>query len=198
MTRPPLVLASGSPRRRELLEMLGLALVVDPADVDETPHADEDPVTYVARVAADKAAVVAARQVGALVLAADTTVTLAGEILGKPADAADAARMLARLAGREHAVHTAVAVAVGERVELAVETTSVRFVALTDAEIDWYVATGEPLDKAGAYAIQGAGGLFVERIDGSASNVVGLPLHVVERLVERVGLSLLDYALPGR
>jgi septum formation protein len=198
MTRPPLVLASGSPRRRDMLVLLGLEFTVDPADVDETPRDSEVPVDYVTRIAHDKAAAVAARRPDALVLAADTTVALDGDVLGKPVDAADAARMLGRLAGREHAVHTAVALAAGDRVELSVETTSVRFVALTGAQIEWYVSTGEPLDKAGAYAIQGAGGLFIAGIDGSVSNVVGLPLPVVERLVDRFGLSLLAYASPGR
>jgi septum formation protein len=120
------------------------------------------------------------------VLAADTIVTIDGEILGKPADAVDARRMLARLSGRTHEVHTGVAVRAGERTELDVVTTRVSFVALTPAAVEWYVAGGEPLDKAGAYAIQGAGGIFVESIRGSVSNVVGLPLTATVDLLRRV------------
>ena len=150
-----------------------------PADVDETPLPGESPLDLVRRLAVAKAAAVD----GDPVLAADTIVEVDGEILGKPVDAADARRMLRRLSGRSHRVHTGVAVRSGEQVEVEVVTTIVTFVALTAESIDWYLATGEPFDKAGAYAIQGAGGVFVEAIRGSVSNVVGLPLATVARLL---------------
>jgi septum formation protein len=180
-------LASGSPRRRELLEQLGLELEIAPADIDETALAGESPIEYVGRLALAKAAVVA----GELVLAADTTVELDGEILAKPLDAADAARMLRALSGREHQVHTGVALRHAGRTELAVVSTDVTFAALDEATIAWYVATGEPLDKAGAYAIQGAGAVLVAGVRGSVSNVVGLPLATVVELARRLGVALL-------
>ncbi len=176
---PGLVLASASPRRRELLAQLGLTFAVVAPDVDETPLARERPIDLVRRLALAKAAVVD----GDPVLAADTTVEVDGEILGKPVDDADARRMLRRLSGRAHKVHTGVAARAGDRVEVDVVTTIVTFVPLQPAVIDWYVGTGEPLDKAGAYAIQGAGGVFVEHVRGSVSNVVGLPLTTVAKLL---------------
>jgi septum formation protein len=151
-------------------------------DVDETPLPGEAPVDLVRRLAAAKAVAVA----GDPVLAADTIVDVDGEVLGKPADADDARRMLRRLSGRSHRVHTAVAVRSGERLESEVVTTIVTFVPLQPAMIEWYIGTGEPLDKAGAYAVQGVGGVFVERVRGSVSNVVGLPLTTVARLLERM------------
>jgi len=178
---PGLVLASGSPRRRELLAQLGLTFTIVSPDVDETPHPGERPIHLVRRLARAKAAAVG----GAVVLAADTTVELDGDNLGKPADVDDARRMLRRLSGRAHRVHTGIAVRVGSDVAAEVVTTIVTFVALQPPVIDWYVGTGEPLDKAGAYAIQGAGGVFVEHVRGSVSNVVGLPLTTVARLLER-------------
>jgi septum formation protein len=180
--RTELVLASGSPRRRELLAQLGLDFAVAGPDVDETPLPGERPVDLVRRLAVAKAVAVD----GDPVLAADTVVDVDGEILGKPADADDARRMLRRLSGRSHRVHTAVALRSGERVEVEVVTTIVTFVPLQPAVIEWYVGTGEPLDKAGAYAVQGAGGVFVERVRGSVSNVVGLPLTTVAHLLDRV------------
>jgi septum formation protein len=177
-----LVLASGSPRRRQLLTQLGLPFTVVPADVDETPLPGEAPLELVRRLAGAKAAAVD----GDPVLAADTIVEVDGEILGKPGDAAGARHMLTRLSGRSHHVHTGVALRVGERVAVEVVTTEVTFVALTPDAIEWYLATGEPFDKAGAYAIQGAGGVFVESIHGSASNVVGLPLTAVAALLHRL------------
>jgi septum formation protein len=186
----PLVLASQSPRRRELLEQLGLALEVRPAHADETVLPGEAPRAYVLRVAREKARAVD----GPLVLGADTAVVLHGEVLGKPAGAEDARRMLRALSGTVHEVLTAVCVrragpALGIELD-AVVSTRVRFAALSPAEIDWYVATGEPLDKAGAYAIQGAGGAFVLGVDGSVSNVVGLPLAETADLLRRAGLTL--------
>jgi septum formation protein len=188
-----LILASGSPRRRELLERLGLRFAVRAADVDETPHPGEEPAAYVLRLAREKAQ--AAGRPGELVLAADTTVVVGGEILGKPEDDADAGRMLRLLAGREHEVLTGVAVLEGveERAgRSAAEVTRsvVRMAALTAEEIAWYVATGEPRDKAGAYAIQGLGSLFVEAVSGNYSNVVGLPIPTVYRLLGELGYDL--------
>lgn len=183
-----LVLASASPRRRELLAGLGLTFSVRAANVDETPRAGEPPADYVLRLAQEKAAAVAPES--DLVLAADTTVVIDGEILGKPADGADARRMLRLLSGREHEVMTGVALVEGSRSAAAVETSRVRMAALTEAEIDWYAATGEPLDKAGAYAIQGLGALFVEAVRGNYSNVVGLPIPAVYRLFAALGYDL--------
>jgi septum formation protein len=183
---PRLVLASQSPRRRELLAQLGLALEVRPAGTDETQHPGESPESYVRRVAAEKAAAVA----GHLVLGADTAVVLDGMVLGKPSDGDDAARMLRALSGRAHRVLTAVCVRAGARVAETVVATAVDFVPLTEAAIAWYVATGEPLDKAGAYALQGAGGLFVREVRGSVSNVIGLPLRETAELLRQLGHPL--------
>jgi nucleoside triphosphate pyrophosphatase len=187
---PRLVLASQSPRRRELLAQLGIALEVRPARTDETPRPGEPAREYVLRVARDKARAVP----GDVVLAADTAVVLTGEILGKPRDAADARRMLEALSGTRHEVLTAVCVRRNDgarAVELeAVVATAVRFARLGPPELDWYVGTGEPLDKAGAYAIQGAGGAFVEAVEGSVSNVVGLPLAETAELLRRAGYPL--------
>ncbi len=185
----PVVLASGSPRRRELLEQLGVTFSIASPDVDETPFAGEDPVAYVRRLAVDKSRAVAAAD-DALVIAADTTVDLGGDILAKPVDADDAKAMLRRLSARTHRVHTGVAVRVGDDVRSEVVTSLVTFTPLTAASIDWYVGTGEPLDKAGASAVQGAGGVFVQRVRGSVSNVVGLPLHTVARLAAELGRPL--------
>lgn len=185
-----LVLASQSPRRRELLAQLGIPLEVRPAQADETVLPGEAPIAYVLRVAREKARAVA----GDLVLAADTAVVLGAEVLGKPADRDDARRMLRALSGTVHEVLTAVCV---RRVrpepaaELdAVVATRVRFAPLSPTEIEWYVGTGEPLDKAGAYAIQGSGGAFVLSVEGSVSNVVGLPLAETAELLRRCGFPL--------
>ncbi|HEX9050455.1 MAG TPA: Maf family protein [Anaeromyxobacter sp.] len=206
----PLVLASQSPRRRELLEQLGIPFVVRPAHADEAVLPGEPARDYVLRVARDKARLSSAAEAregaveGALVLAADTAVVLRGEVLGKPSGPQDARRMLRALSGTVHEVLTGVCVrrAAGARpdaaapeggpaVELdAVVATEVRFAPLSAAEVEWYVATGEPLDKAGAYAIQGAGGAFVIRVDGSVSNVVGLPLAETAALLRRAGFPL--------
>jgi septum formation protein len=181
------VLASASPRRLELLRQIGIEPVVEPADVDETLTDGVDVAAAVAGLAGTKARTVAARHQGEriLVLGADTLVVLDGEPLGKPTDEADARDMLGRLSGREHHVMTGVAIidtATGTDVG-GVETTVVRFRALSTDEIDAYVATGEPLDKAGAYGIQGGAAAFVEELVGDHSNVVGLPLPLVERLL---------------
>ncbi|HET9229561.1 MAG TPA: Maf family protein [Thermoanaerobaculia bacterium] len=178
------MLASGSPRRRELLEGLGLRFRVRPVDLDESPLPGEAPRDYVLRLALEKAT--ARVEPGELVLAADTTVVVDGEILGKPQDDEDARRMLRLLSGRDHSVLTGIAL--GDAAE--VDETRVRFAPLSDAEIDWYVATGEPRDKAGAYAIQGLGSLFVESVEGNYWNVVGLPVPRLYRLFARLGYDL--------
>ena len=181
----PLVLASASPRRAELLRLAGYVFTASHADLDETPFPGEAADVYVRRLAEAKAAAVAAGHPGAVVLGADTTVVVDGDILGKPADAADAAAMLTRLQGRAHEVLTGVAVAGPAGVESAVARTQVWFAAMTPAEITGYVATGEPMDKAGAYGIQGQASRYVTRIDGSHPNVMGLPVDVVHRLFAR-------------
>jgi len=192
---PRLVLASASPRRSALLAQLGLAFDVVPPDVDESELAGEEPAVYVERVARAKAEAIAGP--GSVVIAADTTVVLDGEILGKPADSEDARRILRSLADRSHDVLTAVIATSDGRTASRVVTTKVRFAPITDAELDWYVATGEPFDKAGAYGIQGAGGLFVTRIDGSYHNVVGLPLDALADAVAEIGHDLLAWTDHG-
>ncbi len=184
-----LVLASGSPRRRELLGGLGLRFAVRSTEIDETPRPGEAPEVYVLRLAEEKAW--AAGRPGELVLAADTTVVVDGEILGKPEDEADAARMLRLLSGREHEVLTGVAVLdVPGRIVSGLSRTAVRMAPLTAEEVVWYAATGEPRDKAGAYAIQGLGSLFVEAVSGNYSNVVGLPIPTIYRLFAELGYDL--------
>ena len=179
----PLVLASGSPRRRELLTGAGLRFAVRRADIDETPLLDEAPANYVRRLAIEKAdacCISLLANPSEIVLAADTTVDVNGEIFEKPLDADDAYRMLRMLSGRTHLVHTGVTVSVpiagARRLSTIVVTTEVTFADLEDAAIDWYLTTGEAMDKAGAYGIQGAAGAFVATINGSVTNVIGLPL----------------------
>ncbi|HEV2136532.1 MAG TPA: Maf family protein [Terracidiphilus sp.] len=186
-----LILASASPRRRELLAQAGYRFEVRPAHIPEDPRPGEEPITYVVRLAREKAEAVyrelAARDCtagGLAVLGADTTVVVDGEILAKPEDEADAARMLRRLSGRTHRVITGVALATAEGTEVAAEVTAVRFVALAEKEIAAYVATGEPMDKAGAYAIQGGAAKWIPRIEGCYFNVVGLPLALVTAMLE--------------
>lgn len=177
-----IVLASQSPRRRQLLAQLGFAFDVVPADVDETPLPGEDIDAMVRRLAAAKALAVRATE-DMIVIGADTAVEIDGDTLGKPTDAGQAAGMLRRLSGRTHRVHTAVALARGGTIVRQDATVSaVTFAEMTDAAVDWYVATGEPLDKAGSYGMQGAGGAFVESVSGSVTGVLGLPLDVVLRL----------------
>ena len=182
MTR--LVLASASPRRHDLLRSVGLEFEVRPPDLDESVHTGEYPITYVRRLSAEKAAAVA--RPGEIVIAADTTVEIDGLILGKPVDVGDVRRMLDLLSGRTHQVHTGVTIRVDSWVRTTSVTTSVTFIDLSERDVEWYVGTGEPMDKAGGYAMQGAGGALVERIDGSVSNVIGLPLAET--------LALLDLA----
>ena len=183
----PLVLASASPRRRQLLEMLGIEHRVVPPDVDETFRPGEAPGDYVVRLAREKAGVVARREPQALVLAADTTVVLGTELFGKPATPGEAVEMLRRLAGRTHQVYTGVALAGGDRAEAALDVSDVTFRSLPDAALADYVATGEPMDKAGAYAIQGRGAALIEGIRGDFFGVMGLPLRLVLELLERFG-----------
>jgi septum formation protein len=185
----PLILASSSPRRRELLEQLDVTFTVVAPDVDESQLPGEDPIPYVGRVAVDKVNAVEAGN--ALVIAADTTVEIDGEIIAKPVDIDDARLMLRRLSGGIHSVHTGVALKLGDRVVTATVTSLVTFVALTDETIEWYVGTGEPLDKAGAYAIQGAGSVLVKSVEGSVSNIIGLPLHTLVELAHELGVTLL-------
>jgi septum formation protein len=180
-----LILASASPRRAELLSAAGIPFTVSPVDIDEQPLDGESPRDYVVRVARDKVRACPA-PAGATVLAADTAVIVDGQILGKPADAADAARMLRLLSGRMHLVLTGVALRRGDREVAAVESTAVSFTLLTEQDIAWYVASGESSDKAGAYAVQGLASRFVDRIDGSYANVVGLPVTTVWRLLARL------------
>jgi len=184
-----MILASASPRRAVLLREAGFVFDVVPSDVDESILTGESPEQYVRRVAALKARAVLARHPDAHVVAADTTVVVDGEMLGKPADDEDARRMLARLSGRDHQVLTGVVVAGAGRESGTVVSTRVHFTALTAAEIDWYVASGEPRDKAGAYGVQGLAARFVETVDGSYSNVVGLPVDEVRQLLEAEGLA---------
>ncbi|MCK4839628.1 MAG: septum formation inhibitor Maf [Desulfobulbaceae bacterium] len=180
-----IVLASGSPRRRRFLEELGLDFTVVVADVDESLRSGELPSAFVSRLAREKAVSVAVDHPGALVIGADTVVVVADEILGKPVDPEDALAMLTRLAGQSHEVWTGFAIIRGTSVAVTREVrTEVRFVSAVTDVLAAYVASGEPLDKAGAYGIQGLGGLLVERIDGSYSNVVGLPMaELVEELL---------------
>jgi len=192
---PPLiVLASSSPRRKEILASLGLLFETRAADVDESLLPSESAFDAAERLA--RAKVAAVREAafgstpGALVVAADTLVVLEGAALGKPRDRADARRMLLALAGRAHDVVTGVACARGGRVVSGRETTRVVFAPMSQAEIVEYAETGEPDDKAGAYALQGIGGLFVERVEGSPSNVVGLPVRLLYRLASELGVDL--------
>lgn len=179
----PLLLASASPRRAELLRAAGIRFEVVPADVDERQHDGEDAESYVRRLAAAKASWVAASHPGRAVLGADTTVVVDGEVLGKPGDAAEAEAMLERLSGRSHRVLTGVClIGPDGRAETAVDSTTVEFRPLTNAEIAAYVASGEPMDKAGAYAIQGGAAAFVTRIDGDYDTVVGLPVALIQAM----------------
>jgi septum formation protein len=192
-----LVLASASPRRQELLADLGLVFAVRPADIDESVHSGELGTDYVLRLAREKAAAVAGT--GELVIAADTTVDLNGELLGKPVDEDDARALMRKLSNSVHHVHTGVcALAIDAdgtvRDESTVITTAVTFAPVPDAWIDWYIATGEPFDKAGGYGMQGSAAIFVHRIDGSPTNVIGLPLDATASLVARLGYDLFSFS----
>ena len=184
----PFILASGSPRRKRLLERLGLRFEVCVSDIDEAFATEDGPEHIVRRLADEKAADIGRRRPEALVLGADTIVVLDGEVLGKPAGPDEAARMLGRLSGRTHTVYTGIALRhdTSNRAVSAYEATNVTFAKMTDAEIRRYVRTGSPLDKAGAYGIQDdMGALFIPRIEGDYYNVVGLPLHRFYQTVRR-------------
>lgn len=190
-----LVLASASPRRRQLLESIGLTFSVWPADVDESVGDGEAAIAYVERIAEAKARSVVSRThgpelAGVAVLAADTTVDVDGSVLAKPADHDDARRMLRLLSGRTHRVHTAVFGWAGDGEHATTVTTDVTFARLSDQGIEWYLSMGEHLDKAGAYAMQGAGGALVHRIDGSPSNVIGLPLAETIGVLRACGVAV--------
>lgn len=203
LTSPRIYLASNSPRRRELLHQIHVNFELllfrgqpreDP-DVHETPLPGEDPMSYAQRIAYEKAVAgmkrIAIRRLFPLpVLAADTTIDLGGEIIGKPTDAPDAERILKRLSGRTHRVLTAVTLANDRGMEHALSVSEVRFRALEDAEIRRYVASGEPIDKAGAYGIQGRAAMFIEYISGSYTGIMGLPLFETAALLRRVGYPI--------
>ena len=186
-----LVLASASPRRAELLRAAGFSFTITAVDVDEEPRVSEPPRDYVERLALEKALAAAGRAVDSVVLGADTTVVVRGEILGKPENAAECARMMRLLSGRTHQVLTGVAVVHNEQALTAVESTSVHVARLSDDEIAWYVRSREPYDKAGGYAVQGLASRFIDRIEGSYTNVVGLPVSVVYRLLRQSGCDIL-------
>ncbi len=192
-----LILASASPRRSEILRGLGVSFEIEPAEIDESRLDAEGPEAYVERVARAKAE--SRARGGKLILAADTIVIIDGSVLCKPVGPEDATKMLARLAGREHEVLTAVALLDGNSGTLrsSIERSKVRIAAMAPSEIKWYVATEEPLDKAGAYAIQGLGALFVESVQGNYSNIVGLPVPTLYRLISELGYSLLDFRTRG-
>ena len=183
-----LILASASPRRAELLRAAGFVFDVQPPGVDERLLPGEAPAAHVLRLAREKALQAGCGRPDTVVLAADTVVVIDGLVLGKPADDQDAAEMLRRLSGRTHEVLTGVAVCANGETSTGLERTEVRFITLSEAEIAWYVPTGEPRGKAGAYAIQGLASRFVDRIEGSYSNVVGLPVALVSQMLKNVGL----------
>jgi len=182
------VLASASPRRRQLLDLVGIPHEVRPANIDETMRSREAPRRHAERLAREKASAIAARDPDLITIGADTVVVVNRKVLGKPKDVADATRMLSMLSGREHTVITAVAVSRGKKLRSAVEEVRVRFRRLRDDEIEAYVATGEPMDKAGAYGIQGYGATIVERIEGDYFAVMGLPLVRLVGLLRDVGV----------
>jgi septum formation protein len=185
--RVRVVLASQSPRRRQLLSLIGIEHDVRPANIDESYFAGEQPRVHALRLARGKAEAIAAS--GAVTIGSDTIVVVDGEVLGKPSDGAEAARMLRRLSGRAHTVITAVAVRWRDRLVADAEEVTVTFRELSDVEIAAYIATGEPMDKAGAYGIQGYGATIVERVDGDYFAVMGLPLNRLTRLLESLGLE---------
>jgi septum formation protein len=185
------ILASASPRRRELLASIGLSFDVLPSAIPEVRAEGESPEEYVARLSREKANALGEQHPSRWVIAADTTVLMGDQLLEKPLDRADAARMLATIAGRTHTVYTGVTLLNVEHAyhDTRVAESEVRMLSLTDSDIDWYVATGEPLDKAGAYAAQGIGGMFIDSIHGSYTNVVGLPLALLFQMLRKAGLD---------
>ncbi len=188
MSECRVVLASGSPRRHQLLNLIGIAHEVRPPNIDETMRLRETPRRHAERLAREKASAIAKRDPDLITIGADTIVVVNRKVLGKPRDADDAARMLSLLSGREHVVTTAVAVSRGKKLRSAVEEVRVRFRRLRDIEIEAYIATGEPMDKAGAYGIQGYGATIVERIEGDYFAVMGLPIVRLVGLLRDVGI----------
>ncbi len=186
---PTIILASRSPRRVELLKQMGVLCITHPADIDESQRPDESPVAYVLRLAEEKAVACllqcSANQAGYPILAADTTVELQGQILGKPESDNDARNMLSSLAGTLHQVHTAVALAYQNKVEVVLSTTSVEMMPLSMEQIEHYIASGEHRDKAGSYGIQGVAGAWIKRIEGSYSGVMGLPIFETAALLRK-------------
>lgn len=191
MSEVKVILASGSPRRRQLLQLIGIEHEVQPSNIDESIKGKETPRKHAERLAREKASVIARTNPEAVIVAADTIVVIDRKILGKPANAVDAGSMLSLLNGRNHTVITAVAVARGKKLKSGVEEVHVKFRRLTDDEIDAYIATGEPMDKAGAYGIQGFGATIVERIEGDYFAVMGLPLVRLTRLLAELGVEYL-------
>jgi septum formation protein len=185
------ILASSSPRRRELLTSIGMDFDVIPSNIPEQRQQGEAPEEYVARLSREKAEAIAATNSDRWIIAADTTVLLGEELLEKPVDGADAARMLATIAGRTHIVYTGITLrnAASSYRETRVAEAEVRMLPLTREDIDWYVRTGEPLDKAGAYAVQGIGAMFIDSIHGSYTNVVGLPLALLFQMLRKAGID---------
>ena len=190
------ILASASPRRRELLASIGLDFDVIPSSIPEIRGDGESPEEYVARLSREKAAAIAAKHPERWIIAADTTVLLGEELLEKPADPADARRMLAVIAGKTHVVYTGVTLQnlAGGYHDTRVAESEVRMLPLSEREIAWYVGTGEPLDKAGAYAVQGIGAMFIDSVHGSYTNVVGLPLALLYQMLRRAGIDPLAAA----
>jgi septum formation protein len=189
MSEPRIILASQSPRRADLLKMLGLSFESRPADIDETWRGGEEPGPHAERLAREKAQSIAGREPGAVVIGSDTVVILDGAVLGKPCDPADAVRMLMELQGREHEVATGIAVCIGSSVLSDVERVRVRFRPFDEVTAAAYTATGEPMDKAGAYGIQGYGATLVERIEGDYFAVMGLPIRRLIALLQGAGLE---------
>lgn len=198
-TMPKIVLASASPRRRDLLSTLLFEFEVRPSAIVEEPFPGGDPEEHVRTIAQAKTREVARTSGDALVIGADTVVVVDTEVLGKPGGPEEARGMLSRLSGRWHCVLTGLCLMSGlERAVVSCESTRVKFALITPSEIEWYIQTGEPLDKAGAYAIQGHGGLFIERIEGDYFNVVGLPLRLLYCMAEKLGTDLKSLASPER
>lgn len=186
---PELILASGSPRRAEILNAVGWNFTKHVADIDESEREGEEPAAYVDRLAREKAEAVAADYDASVVLGADTTVVVDESIIGKPVDIEDARRMLGLLSGRWHEVLTGVAISSGGMTRSAVQTTRVKFGGMSTAEINFLAELGDPLDKAGAYAVQAQAALFIEGIEGDYWNVVGLPVRLVYELIREAGLT---------
>jgi nucleoside triphosphate pyrophosphatase len=185
ITLPNLILASGSPRRAEILQSVGWDFLKAPPDIDESELPGESPEDYVLRLAREKAEIISEKHAGKVILAADTTVVVDEQMIGKPADMDDARRMLRMLSGKRHEVLTGVAVIKNGDVRAGLQRTGVKFAELSDAEVDFLAEKGDPLDKAGAYAVQAQAALFIEGIEGDYWNVVGLPISLVYRLMQR-------------